>query len=138
MKPQFVQVKQVPQFPDFSSNYQATIVIPQIKAAEEAAKAAQNVVKAQAVELPPTPPPTPQTASSSSMMSIFMKESGNNPGAINASNGACGLGQALPCSKMPCSLSDYNCQVNFFTGYAVSRYGSWDGAWAFWLGHSWW
>ena len=69
---------------------------------------------------------------------IYMRESGNNPGAINASSGACGLGQALPCSKMPCSLTDYACQDNYFTGYALARYGSWSAARAFWDAHNWW
>lgn len=69
---------------------------------------------------------------------IYQKESGNNPGAINPSSGACGLGQALPCSKLPCSLSDYACQDRWFTNYAMERYGSWESAYNFWLGNSWW
>ena len=71
-------------------------------------------------------------------MFIYLKESGNNPGAINKSSGACGLGQALPCSKMPCSLSDYACQDSFFTKYMEARYGTWGNAKAFWLEHKWW
>lgn len=67
-----------------------------------------------------------------------MHESGNNPGAINTSSGACGLGQALPCSKLPCTLSDYACQDRWFTGYMQSRYGTWENAQAFWIGHGWW
>jgi len=69
---------------------------------------------------------------------IYYKESSNNQYAINPSSGACGLGQALPCSKMPCELSDYNCQDIFFTNYMLARYGSWTNAKAFWLQHSWW
>lgn len=69
---------------------------------------------------------------------IYSHESGNNPGSVNASSGACGLGQALPCSKMPCSMSDYGCQDNFFTQYMSERYGSWENARSFWLQHSWW
>lgn len=69
---------------------------------------------------------------------IYMHESGNNPHAINASSGACGLGQALPCSKLPCSLDDYACQDNWFTNYAVQRYGSWEAAYNFWVAHNWW
>ena len=71
-------------------------------------------------------------------MFIYMRESGNRPNAINASSGACGLGQALPCSKMPCSLSDYACQDAFFTSYMQARYGTWENARAFWLAHHWW
>lgn len=69
---------------------------------------------------------------------IYNNESGNNPGSINASSGACGLGQALPCSKMPCSLSDYACQDNYFTTYMLERYGSWSAAAAFWSVNRWW
>lgn len=69
---------------------------------------------------------------------IYMHESHNNPGAINASSGACGIGQAWPCSKLPCSLSDYSCQDNFFNNYAVNRYGSWAAAWAYWQAHGNW
>ena len=69
---------------------------------------------------------------------IYAHESGNNPGAINKSSGACGLGQALPCSKMGCSLSDYACQDAWFTGYMQSRYGSWSNAVSFWRSHKWW
>jgi len=69
---------------------------------------------------------------------IYSHESGNNPGAINPNGGACGLGQALPCSKMPCSLSDYACQDQFFTNYMLQRYGSWNNARAFWIANNWW
>lgn len=76
---------------------------------------------------------------SDAMSFIFAKESGGNPGAVNASSGACGLGQALPCSKLTsvCSLSDVGCQTAFFTNYANSRYGGWQGAKEFWLSHGW-
>lgn len=71
---------------------------------------------------------------------IYQKESGNNPSSINRSSGACGLGQAWPCSKLrlSCSLTDYECQDAFFTKYAVDRYGSWDNAWSFWSANHWW
>lgn len=79
-----------------------------------------------------TPPPNAYKAF------IYDHESGNNPAAINPQSGACGLGQALPCSKLPCSLSDYPCQDAWFSSYAVTTYGSWAGAYDFWLAHSWW
>lgn len=81
---------------------------------------------------------TAYAASGDAKAFIYMKESGNNPGAINKSSGACGLGQALPCSKMPCSLSDYACQDQFFTSYMQSRYGTWENAVDFWNTHRWW
>jgi len=69
---------------------------------------------------------------------IYFKESTNRTDAINPGSGACGLGQALPCNKMNCSLQDRECQDEWFSEYAVRRYGSWTEAKAFWLAHSWW
>ena len=79
---------------------------------------------------------------------IYQHESGNNPCAYYPSKSdcnytgqaACGLGGAKPCSKMRdyCAMSDYACQDRWFTGYAISRYGSWEGAYAFWIRHRWW
>ena len=79
---------------------------------------------------------------------IYSHESGNvackiNGGAIDCGyqgEKACGLGQALPCSKLRavCSLSDYACQDNFFTQYMQGRYGTWENAVAFWNSHQWW
>lgn len=67
---------------------------------------------------------------------IYQKESGNNPAAVN-SIGCRGLGQACPGSKLPCG-NDYACQDAYFTNYAIGRYGSWAGAYNFWVTHSWW
>lgn len=95
--------------------------------------------------LPPPPDPTPiqsvsvvPAGSGDAKSFIYEHESGNRTDAVNASSGACGLGQALPCSKMPCSLQDYACQDNFFTNYMLARYGTWENARAFWQVHSWW
>ena len=71
-------------------------------------------------------------------MFIYQHESGNDPYAVNQSSGACGLAQALPCSKMPCELGDYNCQDQWATNYMLERYGSWINAYNFWLEHNWW
>lgn len=82
----------------------------------------------------------PQASISSPMLYIFDHESGDSTSAINPSSGACGLGQAWPCSKMPCSLSvsDYSCQVAYFTQYADDRYGGWANAAAYWsVHHNW-
>ena len=68
---------------------------------------------------------------------IYMKESGNNPAAIN-SIGCRGLGQACPGSKLPCSDTDYACQDAWFTNYAIQRYGGWEQAWVFWQANKWW
>ncbi|QHF24218.1 hypothetical protein GTU73_09475 [Rathayibacter sp. VKM Ac-2804] len=63
---------------------------------------------------------------------VYQHESGNRPDAINPRSGACGIGQALPCSKLPCALSDYACQDEWFTSYMRERYGSWVAAAAYW------
>lgn len=138
--------KPQPQPKDMTANFNAMIkqraaaqAASVVLAQQEAAQAAQQ---AQALSNSSAPVQSVQTASpqptNDAMAFIFAHESGNNPGAINASSGACGLGQALPCSKMPCSLSDYQCQVNFFTAYAVSRYGGWAQAQAFWEANNYW
>lgn len=63
---------------------------------------------------------------------VYHHESGNNPAAINPTSGACGIGQALPCSKLPCSLDDYGCQDAWFTSYMEQRYSTWKKAWEYW------
>jgi hypothetical protein len=75
----------------------------------------------------------------SAKMFIYLHESGNNPSSVNTSSGACGLGQALPCSKLPCSLTDYVCQDNWFTNdYMIPRYHTWENAEEHWLEFGWW
>jgi hypothetical protein len=69
---------------------------------------------------------------------IYYHESSNNQYAINPSSGACGLGQSLPCEKMGCDLSDYQCQDNWFTNYMKSRYGSWVMAMIFHQNNNYW
>lgn len=70
-----------------------------------------------------------------SAYTIIMRESGCNPNAVNRSSGACGIPQALPCSKL--GTSDPVEQIRWMQNYVVSRYGSWAGAVAFWNAHSW-
>lgn len=67
---------------------------------------------------------------------IYQKESGNNPNAVN-SIGCRGLGQACPGTKLPCG-ADYACQDAYFTNYAMTRYGSWEKAYQFWIANNWW
>lgn len=70
---------------------------------------------------------------------IVSKESGWNPNATNSSSGACGLVQALPCSKVPGGNGyDPVANLTWANGYAVGRYGSWAGAYAFWTSNHWW
>lgn len=69
---------------------------------------------------------------------IASKESTWNPNATNASSGACGLIQALPCSKVPGNGYDPVDNLRWASGYATDRYGSWAGAYAFWTANNWW
>jgi len=69
---------------------------------------------------------------------IVKRESGWNPNATNRSSGACGLVQALPCSKVPGNGYNPVDNLRWGSGYASGRYGGWAGAYAFWISHGWW
>lgn len=69
---------------------------------------------------------------------IASRESNWNPNATNASSGACGLIQALPCSKVPGSGYNPVDNLRWADGYAKGRYGSWAAAYAFWTANHWW
>lgn len=69
---------------------------------------------------------------------IVHKESSWNPNATNASSGACGLVQALPCSKVPGNGYNPIDNLRWANGYATGRYGSWAGAYDFWISNHWW
>ena len=58
---------------------------------------------------------------------LVQKESGWNPNARNQS-GACGLAQALPCSKVPGNPLNPVDSLNWMHGYVMGRYGSWEKA----------
>ena len=59
---------------------------------------------------------------------LVQKESGWNPNAVNRSSGACGLAQALPCSKVPGDPHNPVNSLNWMNGYVKGRYGSWANA----------
>ena len=69
------------------------------------------------------------------MKFIVSHESGFRPDAINASSGACGLFQALPCSKMGGMALDN--QIVWGMSYVRARYGTPINAMAFWQVHNW-
>lgn len=69
---------------------------------------------------------------------IVNRESGWNPNAVNASSGASGLVQALPCGKVPGSCFNPVDNLKWADGYAKGRYGSWEGAYDFWVSNHWW
>ncbi|HUP26368.1 MAG TPA: ubiquitin-like domain-containing protein [Candidatus Limnocylindrales bacterium] len=60
----------------------------------------------------------------------------------SAGSGAYGLCQALPGSKMASAGSDWQTnpvtQLKWCSGYATARYGSWGGAYNYWLSHNYW
>lgn len=80
----------------------------------------------------------------SAKMCIYMKESGNNPAAIN-SRGCIGIGQRCPYNGVnalavacPDWRTNYACQDAHFTAYMVARYGTWENAWRIWQIQRWW
>lgn len=71
---------------------------------------------------------------------IFSRESRWNAAAVSP-NGYYGLGQtslARLSAACPNWQSDPVCQTRLFTSYATGRYGSWEGAYNFWLSRHWW
>ncbi len=111
-------------------------------AAAQAQAEADAAAQAAAVTyVAPTPVAVPALSGGDAEYKLFIynHESGNNPTRRNGA-GCLGLGQACPGSKLlaVCPTLDYACEDNFFTNYAIGRYGSWAGAYAFWLSHSWW
>lgn len=58
---------------------------------------------------------------------ILDHESGSNPYAINPNSGACGIPQALPCSKLLSvigSLDNISGQLDWMVSYIADRYGT--------------
>lgn len=70
-----------------------------------------------------------------SLLALWNRESNWNPSARNRSSGACGIPQALPCSKIP-DMSTQG-QIEWGLQYIESRYGNPSNAWRFWLSHGW-
>lgn len=68
---------------------------------------------------------------------IVFKESSWNPSAVNKSSGACGLAQALPCSKIPGDWRDPVNSLRWQYQYVQNRYGGYKGAYEFWLINNW-
>lgn len=69
-----------------------------------------------------------------SLVSLWYRESGWNPNAINKKSKACGIPQSLPCRKMASEGADYRTnyrtQVRWGLKYIKARYGSPSGAWS--------
>jgi len=131
----FIKKPEPPHFPD------RTLAYAQAKQADEVKHLEALRVEEQAkiVQYTPKPQQAPQPVPTDAKGFIYMHESGNNPLAVNGA-GCLGLGQACPGSKLQrvCPTLDYACEDAFFTNYAMSRYGSWEGAYQFWITHHWW
>jgi uncharacterized protein YabE (DUF348 family) len=69
--------------------------------------------------------------------SIVQRESSWNPNALNSSSGACGLAQALPCSKVPGNPFNPVDSLRWQKGYVDARYGGYAGAYQFWQVNRW-
>ena len=73
---------------------------------------------------------------------IISHESGWNYRAVNRSSGAYGLPQSLPAGKLASAGADWRdnpvTQLRWANNYAVGRYGSWGGAYRFWVTNHWW
>jgi hypothetical protein len=69
---------------------------------------------------------------------IISKESGWNPRALNPSSNACGLVQALPCSKIGSEWHNPVVALKWGHQYAIDRYGSWKNARIAWQRQRWW
>lgn len=69
---------------------------------------------------------------------IVSRESGWNPNATNPTSSACGLAQALPCSKIP-GKGGYDpvTALKWQYNYVNERYGGYAGAYNFWTKNHW-
>lgn len=71
---------------------------------------------------------------------ILDHESGSNPYSVNKTSGACGIPQALPCSKLLKvigSLDNIEGQLDWMINYVAARYGTPSKAMSFHLAHNW-
>jgi len=68
---------------------------------------------------------------------MVAKESTWNPNAVNKSSGACGLAQALPCSKLGPNWNNPVVALNWMNNYVNGRYGGWEQAYNFWQVKKW-
>lgn len=69
------------------------------------------------------------------LQALWTRESNWNPAARNPSSGACGIPQALPCSKIK-DMSPQG-QIEWGLQYIKNRYGNPTNAWRFWLANNW-
>jgi hypothetical protein len=70
-------------------------------------------------------------------IAVINIESGCNPNSRNASSGACGIGQQLPCGKWPHAWNDPVGGLIDMQNYVFGTYGSWAAALAHEHSHGW-
>lgn len=102
-------------------------------AQEKLNTASQNVAQA----VVPVASASPNCGDNIYKQYIYHHESGCRTTAMN-SIGCYGIGQSCPASKIAHCGTDFTCQDAWFSNYAIQRYGSWEGAYNFWLSHKWW
>ena len=75
----------------------------------------------------------------SALVKLWNRESGWNPNSRNSSTGACGIPQALPCSKIAAAFGSntWENQVKWGLRYISGRYGSPSNAWATFQNQGW-
>ena len=73
------------------------------------------------------------------LINLWNKESGWNPNSYNKKSGACGIPQALPCSKISKSegSSDWKAQIRWGVKYINARYKTPCNAWNHFLKKHW-
>ena len=131
---------------------QANEIKPQTQApVEEKPKPAPQPKQVEAPKPKPKPQPVAITGTKTDWMKqagipesqwvyvdyIVKRESSWNPLAVNRSSGACGLAQALPCSKIPGDWRDPVNALRWQYGYVTARYGGYAGAYSFWQKNHW-
>ena len=81
------------------------------------------------------------TADYNNLVKLWQRESGWNYKAKNKRSGACGICQAMPCSKMKSEGKDYktNCktQIRWGLKYIKRRYKTPTSAWKHWKKKHW-
>jgi len=65
-------------------------------------------------------------------VTLIHNESGWNINSVNQTSGACGLGQALPCSKLGLARGNVEGEIEWIIGYIKNRYQTPSRALAFW------
>lgn len=68
---------------------------------------------------------------------LVTQESNWHPYSVNASSGACGIPQALPCGKMGAELWDYEGQLKWMISYISNRYNTPSQAWEHEVAQGW-